>query len=235
MSIYRLDTVNWVTKFRRRSEKGAPPERRARMPLFLARFLLTYWTMRLSVIEPPPVVVVMTTGYVPAGVPGFLVELLLLLHEASHRVEKASTTIRLRKRMPRAARLREPAVKTIPSNPGSRAAKNMRWPLPRGRRSCAVGATVGIFTLTEAASVGVEGVTVHGAAPDAIRAAGAVHIKVSSVTPDGLTLMVAVPACPGFTWSVLELTVRVTVGVVVAFQAVKSALASTEPRPVTRL
>src|SRR5271155_2173909 len=151
--------------------------------------------MRLTVIEPPPVVVVMTTGYVPAGVPGFLVVVLLLLpHEASHSVEKPSTTIRLRKRRLRAARLREPAVKTIPSRPGSRAAKNMPWPLPRGRRNCAVGATVGMLTLTEAAFVGVEGVTVHGVAPDASRAAGSVQTNVSTVTPAGrVILIVAVP------------------------------------------
>ena len=97
------------------------------MPLFLARFLLTYWTTSVTVTEPvsgfaPPVVALTVTGYDPAGVPGLWVELLLLLQEASHSVENPSTTIRLRKRRPRAARLREPAVKTIPKRPGSKAA-----------------------------------------------------------------------------------------------------------------
>ncbi len=97
------------------------------MPLFLSNSLLTYWTMSVTVTEPvtaltPPVVALTVTGYEPAGVPGFLVELLLLLQEASHSVEKPSTTIRLRKRRLRAARLREPAVKTMPSRPGSKAA-----------------------------------------------------------------------------------------------------------------
>ena len=92
-----------------------------------------------------------------------------------------------------------------------------------------------MLTLIEAAFVGDAGVTVQ-TDPDDASAVGSVQTKVS-VPPDGVTLMVAVPGCPGFTWSVLALTVSVTVGGgdVLAFQAVKRALASTEPRPVTRL
>ena len=152
------------------------------MPLFLARFLLTYWTTSVTVTEPvsgfaPPVVALTVTGYDPAGVPGLWVELLLLLHEASHSVEKPSTTIRLRKRKPRAARLREPAVKTIPSKPGSRAAKKMPRPVPRGGCICAVGATVVMFTVTGPA-VGFAGATVH-TDPDADKFGADVSLQVN--------------------------------------------------------
>src|SRR5438067_1898508 len=66
----------------------------------------------------PPVVALIVTGYVPAGVPGFFWELLLLLPPQApiHSVEKPKTTIRLSRRAPR---LREPAAKTIPNRPGS--------------------------------------------------------------------------------------------------------------------
>lgn len=144
--------------------------------------MLPYWTTSVTVTEPltgftPPVVALTVTGYEPAGVPGFLVELLLLLQEASHSVEKPSTTIRLRKRRPRAARLREPAVKTIPSRPGSKAAKNMPRPVPRGGCSCAVGAMVGMFTVTGPA-VGVAGATVH-TDPEADKIGAVVSLQVN--------------------------------------------------------
>src|ERR1700722_10255877 len=178
----------------------------------MARFLtdllnLIYWTTSVTVVDwvtgfAPPVVAVTLTEYEPAGVPGLWVELLLLLHELSHRVEKPSTTIRLRKRRPRAVRLREPAVKMIPKRPGSRAAKNIPRLLPRGRRSCAVGAKVGIWRLTEAALVGVAGETVHTDPDDAKAGAEAslqVNVRVGAVPLVTVTVMVAVPVCPGVT------------------------------------
>ena len=89
----------------------------------------THCTTSVTVVEPvtgfvPPVVALTVTTYDPAGVPGLPPPppLLLLLQEPSHSVEKPSTTIRLKKRIPRTARLRDPAVKTIPSRPGSNAA-----------------------------------------------------------------------------------------------------------------
>ena len=172
------------------------------MPLFLANRLLAYWTTSVTVVVPvtgvaPPVVALTVTTYEPAGVPGLLVELLLLLQEASHSVEKPSTTIRLRKRRPRAARLREPAVKTMPNRPGNRAAKNMPLPVPRGRRICAVGAIVEMVRLAEFALVGMEGVIVH-TDPDDNRAVVSVQVNVrAGCVP--VTVMVAVPVCPGVT------------------------------------
>jgi hypothetical protein len=178
----------------------------------MARFLtdllnLIYWTTSVTVVEAvtgfaPPVEAVTLTEYEPAGVPGLWVELLLLLQELSHSVEKPSATIRLRKRRPRAVRLREPAVKTIPKRPGSRAAKNIPRLLPRGRRSCAVGAKVGIWRLTEPALVGVAGETVHTEPDDAKAGADAslqVNVRAGGVPLVTVTVMVAVPVCPGVT------------------------------------
>lgn len=67
----------------------------------------------------PPVVAFTTTVLDPTGVPGFL----LLLpevppQEAIHRVENPSTTISPSARNDIVIRLREPAMQTMPNNPG---------------------------------------------------------------------------------------------------------------------
>ena len=70
----------------------------------------------------PPVVALTVMVELPAGVPGFDWPLPLVPpQEPSHRVEKPRTKIRLKMRTPRATPFRDP-VKTIPNNPGSKAA-----------------------------------------------------------------------------------------------------------------
>lgn len=73
--------------------------------------------------EAPAALALTVTVYVPFGVPGFVLLLLLLPpQDASHSVENPRATIRPRKRMLRSERRRDPPINIMPSSPGSSAA-----------------------------------------------------------------------------------------------------------------
>ena len=145
------------------------------------------------------VALTITLGFVPTGVPGSPVGVVLLPpHAGIHSVDNARMVIRLNRRTLRRVRLRFPSDITSPSKPETSMAKN-RPLCPKGYFSCAEGGLVCTVNTVVAAAVPF-GVTLAGlkehVASDG-RPEGQLKVTAWLKPPCEVTVMVDVPLFPG--------------------------------------